>query len=287
MTLPTAFLVPKPFLGLDGIHQRNTLAFLRAAGFPVLILGDEAGTHEAARDFGAIHLPDLPRNVHGTPRLDAAFRMAASGCEGSHLLYLNADILLPPDSARRFAGWAEAHPEALFSGSRVDLDLPQALDPGQWPELAARGHTKGIRRYPAAMDFFLFPKAAFAAMPAFAIGRPGWDNWMVYEALREGRSVIDLGGDLLVLHQNHGYGHIPGGDEAYRNGPESRENRHLAGGYLHLYNLRDATHALRQGMIRRRFRLSPYPLYRLLMHATTGSPRLRDLLRALMRPFRR
>jgi hypothetical protein len=290
MTLLTCFLIPKPFLGLDGVHQHNTLAFLQSLGVEVLLLGDEPGAAEAAQRFGAKHLPELPRNEQGTPLVNASFALASAHATAPHLCYLNADILLPQPQFLDVAKHClHAYPDALLTGCRMDLDLPDPLSPGQetWSTLRARAKREGVRRYPAAMDYFVFPKGAFADMPAFAIGRPGWDNWMVYAALKANHPVIDLSADLMVIHQNHTYHHIPGGTEAYRNGPESQSNRHLAGGYLHLYNLRDATHHLVKGrLLPRRWKLSLYPAYRWFMHATTRWPRLRAAVRAMIHPLR-
>ncbi len=290
MTQVTCFLIPKPFLGLDGIHQHNTLAFLQDLGVEVLLLGDEPGAAEAAQQCGAQHLLELPRNAQGTPLVNASFALAAAHAKNTHLCYLNADILLPnPDFLEIAERCIQAHPEALLTGCRMDLDLPDPLSSGRasWDQLQVRAMREGVRRYPTAMDYFVFPKEAFADMPPFAIGRPGWDNWMVYAALKAGRPVIDLSADLMVIHQNHTYHHIPGGIEAYRNGPESHANRHLAGGYLHLYNLRDATHHLVKGrLLQRRWKLSLYPAYRWFMHLTLRLPHLRAAIRALIHPIR-
>src|SRR5690242_14509803 len=67
----TIFSVPKPFEGRIGEIQRRAVeSWTRLGdGVQVLLLGDEAGTDEAARDAGAEHLPDLARTEHGTPRL--------------------------------------------------------------------------------------------------------------------------------------------------------------------------------------------------------------------------
>ena len=86
-------------------------------------------------------------------------------------------------------------------------------------------------------------------MPDFAIGRAGWDNWMIYHARRQGWQVIDGTPDLALIHQNHDYSHLPGGKPHYTLA-ESDRNIALAGGPQNLYLVLDANRQLRNGAIR-------------------------------------
>jgi hypothetical protein len=64
----------------------------------------------------------------------------------------------------------------------------------------------------------------------------------------------------MVIHQNHDYGHLPGGEPHYTV-PESNENIRLAGGEAPIrYTVVDATHCLKQGRLSR-----PGPSYRRFM----------------------
>jgi hypothetical protein len=78
-------------------------------------------------------------------------------------------------------------------------------------------------------DFFLFPRSCYADMPAFAIGRAGWDNWMIYKSRREGWATVDVTPSVMIVHQNHDYSHLPGGQPHYKH-PETDVNIQLAGG---------------------------------------------------------
>ncbi len=282
----TCFLVPKPFLGPTGLIQENALRCLAALGIPTLVMGDEAGAAEISAAHGARHLPELPRNEAGTPRVDGAFALARRVAETSHLCYLNADILLPQDFSARVAPLLGQAPRALLTGVRWNLEVGEALafDEEGWAALELRRVREGRCPGPAAMDYFLFPRDAFLDMPPFAIGRPGWDNWMVFQARAEGRAVVDLSPTVAVVHQNHDYGHLPGGEAAFRNGAESLANRHMAGGYFHLLNLADATHEAVKGRVRRRgWGLPTHLASRWALGLTTRLPWLRDCLRSLSR----
>ena len=80
------------------------------------------------------------------------------------------------------------------------------------------------------MDYFVFPKnAGLHELPAFAVGRPAWDNWLVYQAPRRRIPVIDATQATTVFHQNHGYAHVPDLSGDKWGGPEPDSNRRLAG----------------------------------------------------------
>jgi hypothetical protein len=101
---------------------------------------------------------------------------------------------------------------------------------------------------PAGSDFFIFPRALFKDMPDFAIGRAGWDNWMIYHARQQGWPVIDATPSLMVIHQNHDYSHLPGGKPHY-DLEESQHNMAMAGGAVHMYTVLDTNWQLIGGRI--------------------------------------
>jgi hypothetical protein len=53
----------------------------------VILLGDEAGIAEAAREFSDEHVPDIERTKYGTPLVNSAFAAAAAwldmGCSAT------------------------------------------------------------------------------------------------------------------------------------------------------------------------------------------------------------
>jgi hypothetical protein len=100
-------------------------------------------------------------------------------------------------------------------------------------------------------DYFIFPRDCFADMPEFAIGRAGWDNWMIYKARKEGWATVDATSSIMIIHQNHDYGHLPGGQPHYKL-PETYENIRLAGGReVTRFTLLDTNRKLVGGRLRR------------------------------------
>src|SRR5262249_58843231 len=105
----TLFAIPKPFRGHIGVIQRNAIeswARLRPT-CQIILLGNDDGTFEAAKEFGAEYIPEVGRNEFGTPLLDSAFAAAERVATNGLLCYINADIILMRDymaAAARLAG---------------------------------------------------------------------------------------------------------------------------------------------------------------------------------------
>jgi hypothetical protein len=141
----------------------------------------------------------------------------------------------------------------LIVGQRWDLDVTQPLDftAGWVKSLQTDAHTRGELHRPMGSDYFIFPRECFIDMPDFAIGRAGWDNWMIYKARKEGWLTVDATSSIFVIHQNHDYSHLPGGQPHYRL-PETYENIRLAGGReITRFTLLDTNPKLVDGRLRR------------------------------------
>ena len=246
----TIFTSPKPFEGHIGIIQENAVDSWLALGesVEVLVIGDEPGMEDVARSRGLLHLRDVRRNAYGTPLLSSIFGLASKAARASILCYANADILLLPDLLEAVA-WVSARLDGyLIVGRRWDLEVADRLSFEEgWPErLWTRVHTAGRLHKPAGSDYFVFPKGLFADIPDFALGRAGWDNWMIYAGRARRVPVIDGTDRITVIHQQHDYGHLPGGQPHYGL-PESRQNIAMGGGREIVFTLLDCSHRLTDG----------------------------------------
>jgi hypothetical protein len=169
------------------------------------------------------------------------------------LCIVNADMILMPDFLeiiRRSRFQRDLKNYVLLS-QRWDLDVTQPIEFNSgWQEsLRSTVYELGSLHRPAGSDFFLFPRSCYTDIPDFAIGRAGWDNWMIYKARQEKWPVIDCTPSLMIVHQNHAYGHLPGGKSHYTH-PETDENIRLAGGPAAVrYTILDATHRLKDGRL--------------------------------------
>jgi hypothetical protein len=253
MAILTIFTAPKPFSDAHiATIQRNAIRCWREldSQVEVLLIGDEPGMAQAAAELQVRQLPQVARNQQGTPLVNSIFAQARAHSTAPLLAYLNADILVFPDfiaTARKVAALSQ---KFLLVGQRWDLEVTQDLDFGPVWERRLRDdlQRRGRQHAPAGSDYFIFPCDLFIEMPDFAIGRAGWDNWMIYHARQQGWPVIDATPSLQVIHQNHDYSHLPGGKPHY-DLEESEHNMALAGGQMHMYNVLDTDRQLRDGRI--------------------------------------
>jgi hypothetical protein len=166
---------------------------------------------------------------------------------------VNADIIFMDDFIPSIQSTMEIFKAFLIVGNRYDLWIEEELQmKGEWIEELRRSvHESGSLHPPMGSDYFIFAKGQFADMPPFAIGRAGWDNWMMYKARFEGVPVVDASRRITAIHQDHDYAHLPGGEPHYRH-PESNRNIELAGGYETMFRLRDANWILTPGELRQK-----------------------------------
>lgn len=246
----TFFTVPKPFEGHTGIIQRNAIAsWLRLdPQVQVLLIGDDPGVAEAARDLGVEHEPSLTREASGTPRLDSAFAAARRHARRPLLCFANADVMLLDDFARAARSVAASSTSFLMIGESWDTEVTEQVD--DWDSVT---RLPGRKRGAGALDWFLFTPDIFGELPPFLIGRAKFDNWLVWRACADGATVVDATRSVHALHQRHDYAHVAGGYDATRLGDEARRNALLAGSKDHLYTRFDATHVLTRGRLRRNF----------------------------------
>jgi hypothetical protein len=288
----TIFTAPKPFTN-PGINiiQRNAIRSWVKMGsrVEVLLIGREDGMAEAAADLGVRHLPEVSTNEQGTPQVSSIFDLARRNSDSPLLAYVNADILLFPEFLDTALQLKALTDEFLAVGRRWDLDLRLLMTFNTGWERALREQVQVAGRlHPASgSDYFLFPRACFLDIPPFAIGRAGWDNWMIFEARRRRWPVVDATSALMVVHQDHDYGHLPGGQPHYRL-PETAGNIRLAGGRRALFSLQDASDKLISGRLQpipkrgRKFwrEVETFPLVSL------GSPALGELAFTIFHPLK-
>jgi len=257
MTRLTLFSTPKPFTNPHiALIQRNAIQSWLALGdgVSVVLVGDEVGVADVAREVGGRHIPQVQRNTEGTPLLSDIFASAASINDRPLLAFVNADVILMPD----FLGTAERalvqYPQFLLVGQRWDLDVrePLVFSPGWQDRLLGDVRQRGRLHPPAGSDYFIYPRGCFDRIPDFAIGRAGWDNWMLYAARRAGWPLVDCTQAVTIVHQDHDYAHLPGGQPHYKL-PETFVNIRLAGGRLVTrITLKDANYRMHKGSVKRK-----------------------------------
>lgn len=248
----TVFGIPKAFEGRTADIQRNAISsWTRLSGARVVLIGDEPGVRECSQSLGTGHIPEVEVNEFGTPLLDSAFDLVRRRSPGRLLVYVNADIIIRPDV---FAA-IESIPfdRFLASSRRLNVDIDRPLDLGDAADIEALEAAARIGSLDSqwAMDIFVLPADVAVPLPPFPVGRPGWDNWLVSLFRDRKLPVVDMTPTAVVLHQSHGYQHVPGGSGATFEGPEAISSRELGGDPRWLCSLDCATHLLIGGKTRR------------------------------------
>jgi len=243
----TLFSTLKPVRGHFGIIQTNALqSWLHLhPACEIVLFGNEEGTGEISSRLGARHIPRVACNKWGTPLISSLFEEAQKVANNQILCYVNADIILMSDfldAVQRVRKRA-----FLIVGRRWNLKVDELVnfdDPNWEHGLRDDVAIHGVLEKPDGLDYFVFPKGIFSDIPSFAVGRPGWDNWMIYRARYLGIPVIDVTPSMPAIHQIHDYSHHPQGKEGVWKGPEAEANLQLLGGARYAFTLWDATSRL-------------------------------------------
>jgi hypothetical protein len=262
MTAPTLtiFAIPKRFEGFFGLIQRNAVrSWAALAPRPdIILLGSDAGTAEMAAEVGARHLADVEASPSGAPRLDDVLRKGQLEARTELVCFVNADIVLTPEWLRAVHVAGARRTPFLMVGRRWNLDVlePLPFDQPDWCAALTRdARSRGRLATNMFIDYFVFPRGMLLEVPPFIIGRPGYDNWLLWSVRKRGIPLVDATEAAPIIHQNHDYSHIKadrtttGGREAYLRGEDTRKNVELTGGWTRFYTTDHATHVVREGAL--------------------------------------
>lgn len=285
----TIFSCPKPMHGHVAVTQWNAIkSWTMLSPKPeVILLGDEVGVREISHELKVRHIREVVCSEFGTPLVNSLFEEAQKVATNETICYVNADIVLKSDFWKGIQRVKEEQPQALMVGRRWNVEIGDYLTFEEtWEEdLASLVRKKG-KLYPYfAIDYFVFPKNALGEIPPLAIGRPAWDNWVIYRALSLGLPVVDMTDEVMVVHQNHDYSHHPDGWMGAMKGEESRRNIELVGEVAHVHSLLDATHKLtRSGLKRRKPPYHhPFYLYKMLVLTSQSHHSIKSCVRIVKR----
>ncbi|MEE2641751.1 MAG: hypothetical protein VX768_14075 [Planctomycetota bacterium] len=278
----TLFAAPKAFEGHIGMIQRNAITSWcqHRDQVDIFLFGNDPGVAEIAEEFSIRHFPHVERNDEGTPRLDSIFSQAIEASGSPIMMYVNSDIVFNSSLPFTLQKIDDLQLDTfLLIGQRTNFDQLEPIPFSEvgWEEkLMARVAREGKLASILCKDYFVFPREAYREIPAFAIGRGNWDNWMVAEMAKNNSPVIDVTECLFAGHQNHDYTHAGGRMRAYVSGSEARRNKALAGGSNYVSGS-VATHRLpRSGELVRANRLP-------LLSFLRDFPRLARLVYSLFR----
>ncbi len=168
----------------------------------------------------------------------------------------NADVHVHrrPDRAPP-ASW-RAHPRpAYLVGRRTDIEQPDAARlraglAGATGRAGRRPRASASR--PTGSTTSCSPAGLFTELPPFAIGRPGYDPWLIWRAADLGADVIDATDAVWAVHQRHDYSHVGSRAVAFT-GAEAQQNAAIVDDWRHYHSISYASLQAR----RRRARSCP------------------------------
>jgi hypothetical protein len=246
----TFFSTPKAFQGHINVIQRNALRSWQQVhpDVEIFLFGDDAGSAEVCRELGIRHVPGVRKNRYGTKYLGSIYDQAQELARHDLVCHVNCDILLLDDFPRAVERVSSISEPFLMAGRRWDVDIREPLhfEGLGWREDVRNLAIRTDRQRPSQwIDYFVFRKGFFyKQIPEFVIGRPGWDNWLLWHARHSGARLIDASAVVTAVHQNHDYGYHPEGEKGVWEGEEAQENYLLLEGHRKFRTLDNATHLL-------------------------------------------
>lgn len=216
----TFICCPKPFIDEFSVIQTNAiLSWKRLKSCSrIIVASADKGVDDFCKNHGLIHAPQISMNKSGTPLMDSIFQIGYAETqkfesESAVVCYVNSDIIFLDDfdivMSKLFSGEFNSvlKDDFLLIGRHYKWPdnahkLINFEDPLWQKELLNSVLTIGKPAPSCAIDFFIHTPKTYSHLLPFAIGKYHWDRWLVYEAIRLGRTTIDLSNTLFVVHQN-------------------------------------------------------------------------------------
>jgi hypothetical protein len=275
----TIFGTPKPFTGPFARIQRNALwswSQLRPEA-DVLVIGDDAGAEDTARDLNVGFVGSVQRSPRNVPLLHDLWAIGQRSARTPHCVFSNCDLIFTDDLLTAMgAASSQIDGPFLLVGQRWDLHLDEDLsvataasvgERATWgSEMRSRARRDGTLNSPLWVDWFGFPTGQYESLPACAVGRPGYDHWLVWHTLQRGIPVIDATDAVTAIHQHHDYSHGGTRGDVWH-GPDAQRNLELIEGRAHMRMIGNATQRLDASLQLGPARGLKYTLSRLHRHA--------------------
>jgi hypothetical protein len=252
----TIFATPKNFEDIFIHIQENAIKSWRSISddIQIVILGDSKGSKEIAEEVNADYIPKVRCSPKGTPYASDLFIQAEKIAKFPIITFINADIILPKNFVEEIKWVTDTMKKFLIIGHRWDMDIHEKIN--FQSELITRKFwetipEKGELHAPSGIDYFVFNKGLWKTLPDFIIGRPGFDNWLIWKARRRRIPVIDATDSIQVVHQNHHFNfHNLKKDPKIHTEEEGQYNSQIHQGKI--LNIMDADYTLNKGNVEKK-----------------------------------
>jgi hypothetical protein len=235
----TIITTPRPFIGHYGVIQRNAIKSWLALRpeCEIILIGNEEGTAETAKEFGIGHISNVVCAESGLRHMDSMLEVAQNTAKGDIIAWMNADTMIIGNLTEVVNSINK--PIFLMGAQRWNLDVNEELE-GDWEyKILESLKVHGKLSPPDSGNIIVFPKGLFRNVPPFISGRCCDDNWLYYKIRSLGFPLVDATQVIKIIHQNHDYS--PEWAKLRERHPDYVRNLALAGGYKHIYTLKNAT----------------------------------------------
>src|SRR5215208_5722731 len=130
MSLITLFSAPKAFTDPHiAMIQRNAIkSWTLLPDVEIVLLGQETGLADAARELGVAHIPDVERNESGTPLISSMFQLARKNNNSDLLCIINADMIIMPDFIEAAKQAVKLKNKFVLLSQRWDFNITQPIE---------------------------------------------------------------------------------------------------------------------------------------------------------------
>jgi len=176
-------------------------------------------------------IADFECGSQGLPFVDDMFIKAQERASNDILMYTNDDMIYMSDLMPAIIRVQQKFPEFFMVGQRWDVPIPGYIDfsDPKW-EILLHWEVlmQGELHPPGGKDYFIFTgPLPFRLWPMF-VGRPKWDDMLLYLAKQHQMPTVDLTRAVAAIHQEHDYNHVPGSDHPNRTQPwDWRHNQQM------------------------------------------------------------
>ena len=174
----------------------------------IIIFGFSKGVDEYAKTIKATHIPKIKCTDSGIPLISDMILQGTKLAKFDILLLVNADIILPNKFIDIIQILKSRKKKFLAIGHRWDMDVDEYInfsDLIESKKFWSKANKISKQHSCTGIDYFIFKKGTLKSLPDFAVGRFGWDNWILWSIRRRLIPLIDLSAEIKVIHQNHIY----------------------------------------------------------------------------------
>jgi hypothetical protein len=204
VTVPRSF--KHPYLNSQ-INMLNAIRNFNPES-KVVLYSDDEGVYEFAESNYCI-APKRVDKIGKLPLVNSALKYTADLFPDSCICFINSDILVMANLMPLISYVNNTKFKELFvlTAYRKEANISSFLTDGDLDALRTDSSLKKGRHH--AMDIFILPASLIENlnMPAYRVGRIGWDSWIAGKTRKLGLALIDISAVVRIVHQDHPQNH--------------------------------------------------------------------------------